>query len=43
MLKKAWVYSERVTCTEEKRNVIRVWSESFEGSRQRLRSKRKEK
>ena len=24
MLKRTWVYSEYVTCTEEKRNVIRI-------------------
>jgi len=43
MLKKEWVYSECVTCTEEKSNMTRVSVGKLEESRQRGRSRRREK
>jgi len=43
MLKKAWVYSECVTCTEEKRNIIRGLVGKFDESRQRGRCRLREK
>jgi hypothetical protein len=43
MLKKAWLYSEWVTCTEEERSIIRVLVGKFDESRQRGRSRCREK